>query len=168
MGDPLNPENRVGALVSRTHFEKVASYLEKGQKVVLGGKAKDGFVEPTIIDVADREAKTVREEIFGPILTVLTVESYEEAIALANDTEYGLAASIYTANAKRAIRGARAIRAGTVTVNCFGEGDITTPFGGFKSSGFGGRDNGIHAHDQYTRIKTIWIDLTDDVDEAVS
>ena len=168
MGDPLNPENRVGALVSKAHFEKVASYLEKGQKVVLGGKARDGFVEPTIIDVADREAKTVREEIFGPILTVLTVESYEEAIALANDTEYGLAASIYTANAKRAIRGARAIRAGTVTVNCFGEGDITTPFGGFKSSGFGGRDNGIHAHDQYTRIKTIWIDLTDDVDEAVS
>ena len=168
MGDPLNPENRVGALVSKAHFKKVASYLEKGQKVVLGGKARDGFVEPTIIDVADREAKTVREEIFGPILTVLTVESYEEAIALANDTEYGLAASIYTANAKRAIRGARAIRAGTVTVNCFGEGDITTPFGGFKSSGFGGRDNGIHAHDQYTRIKTIWIDLTDDVDEAVS
>ena len=168
MGDPLNPENRVGALVSKSHFEKVASYLEKGQKIVLGGKAKDGFVEPTIIDVADREAKVVREEIFGPVLTVLTVESYDEAIALANDTEYGLAASIYTANAKRAIRGARAIRAGTVTVNCFGEGDITTPFGGFKSSGFGGRDNGIHAHDQYTRIKTIWIDLTDDGDEAVS
>lgn len=168
MGDPLAPENRVGALVSKAHFEKVASYLEKGQKIVLGGKAKDGFVEPTIIDVADRDAKVVREEIFGPVLTVLTVESYDEAIALANDTEYGLAASIYTANAKRAIRGARAIRAGTVTVNCFGEGDITTPFGGFKSSGFGGRDNGIHAHDQYTRIKTIWIDLTDDVDEAVS
>ncbi|WP_432344384.1 aldehyde dehydrogenase [Shinella yambaruensis] len=168
MGDPLAPENRVGALVSKAHFEKVASYLEKGQKIVLGGKARDGFVEPTIIDVADRDAKVVREEIFGPVLTVLTVESYDEAIALANDTEYGLAASIYTANAKRAIRGARAIRAGTVTVNCFGEGDITTPFGGFKSSGFGGRDNGIHAHDQYTRIKTIWIDLTDDVDEAVS
>ncbi|MBK5571328.1 aldehyde dehydrogenase [Ensifer sp. SSB1] len=168
MGDPLNPVNRVGALVSKAHFEKVSSYLEKGQKILLGGKAKDGFVEPTIIDVADREAKVVREEVFGPILTVLTVESYEEAISLANDTEYGLAASIYTANAKRAIRGARAIRAGTVTINCFGEGDITTPFGGFKSSGFGGRDNGVHAHDQYTRIKTIWIDLNDDVDEAVA
>ena len=168
MGDPLDPANRVGALVSRSHFDKVSSYLEKGQKVLLGGKARDGFVEPTIIDVADRDAKAAREEIFGPILTVLTVDGYEEAIALANDTEYGLAASIYTANAKRAIRGARAIRAGTVTVNCFGEGDITTPFGGFKSSGFGGRDNGIHAHDQYTRIKTIWIDLTDDADEAVS
>ncbi len=168
MGDPLNPENRVGALVSKSHFEKVCSYLEKGQKVLLGGKAKDGFVEPTIVDVSDRDAKVVREEIFGPILTVLTVESFDEAITLANDTEYGLCASIYTGNAKRAIRGARAIRAGTVTVNSFGEGDITTPFGGFKSSGFGGRDNGIHAHDQYTRIKTIWLDLTDDADEAVA
>ncbi|TIL54644.1 MAG: aldehyde dehydrogenase family protein, partial [Mesorhizobium sp.] len=109
--------------------------------------AKGGFVEPTILDVSDRDAKVVREEIFGPILTVLTVESFDEAITLANDTEYGLCASIYTSNAKRAIRGARAIRAGTVTVNSFGEGDISTPFGGFKSSGFGGRDNGIQAHD---------------------
>ena len=105
MGDPLNPENRVGALVSKAHFEKVCSYLEKGQKVLLGGKAKGGFVEPTILDVSDRDAKVVREEIFGPILTVLTVESFDEAITLANDTEYGLCASIYTANAKRAIRG---------------------------------------------------------------
>jgi gamma-glutamyl-gamma-aminobutyraldehyde dehydrogenase len=168
MGDPLDPVNRVGALVSKAHFDKVSSYLEKDQKVLLGGKAKDGFVEPTIIDIADRNAKAVREEIFGPVLAVLTVESFEEAIALANDTEYGLAASIYTTNTKKAIRGARAIRAGTVTVNSFGEGDISTPFGGYKSSGFGGRDNGIHAHDQYTQIKTIWLDLTDDADEAVA
>ncbi|MER9332818.1 aldehyde dehydrogenase [Mesorhizobium sp. M0293] len=167
MGDPLNPENRVGALVSKAHFDKVCSYFEKGQKVLLGGKAKDGFVEPTIIDVTDTSSRIVREEVFGPVLSVLTVASFEEAIALANDTEYGLAASIFTSNVKRALRGARAIRAGTVTVNSFGEGDITTPFGGFKSSGFGGRDNGIHAHDQYTRIKTIWVDLTDDADEAV-
>jgi gamma-glutamyl-gamma-aminobutyraldehyde dehydrogenase len=88
------------------------------------------------------DARQAREEIFGPVLSVLTVESVDEAIALANDTGYGLAASIFTANIKRALRGARAIRAGTVTVNSFGEGDITTPFGGFKKSGFGGRDNG--------------------------
>ena len=79
---------------------------------------------------------------------------------MANDTEYGLAASIFSANGKTALRGARALRAGTVTVNSFGEGDITTPFGGYKQSGFGGRDNSIHAHDQYTQLKTIWIDLT--------
>lgn len=167
MGDPLDPLNRVGALVSKAHYDKVASYLTKGPKVLLGGKAEAGFVEPTILDCKPGDLQ-VREEIFGPILTVLTVDNYDEAIALANDTEYGLAASIFTANVKKAIRGARAIRAGTVTVNSFGEGDISTPFGGFKQSGFGGRDNGIHAHDQYTQIKTIWIDLADDADEAVS
>jgi gamma-glutamyl-gamma-aminobutyraldehyde dehydrogenase len=168
MGDPLNPLNRVGALVSEAHFNKVCSYLEKGPKVILGGKAEAGFVEPTILDISDRDASQVREEIFGPVLTVLTVESFDEAIALANDTEYGLAASIFTANVKKAIRGARAIRAGTVTVNSFCEGDISTPFGGFKASGFGGRDNGIQAHDQYTQVKTIWVDLSDDEDEAVA
>lgn len=167
VGDPLDPENRVGALVSKAHFDKVCSYLDTGQAIIMGGKAEGGFVEPTILDVTDRNAAQVREEIFGPVLSVLTVESFEEAIALANDTEYGLAASIFTSNVKRAIRGARAIRAGTVTVNSFGEGDISTPFGGFKSSGFGGRDNGIQAHDQYTQVKTIWIDLSDDRDEAV-
>jgi gamma-glutamyl-gamma-aminobutyraldehyde dehydrogenase len=166
MGDPLDPHNRVGALVSKAHYDKVASYLAKGPKVLMGGRAEGGFVEPTILDV-DRDAKQAREEIFGPILSVLTIDSFDEAIELANDTVYGLAASIFTANVKRAIRGARAIRAGTVTVNSFGEGDISTPFGGFKQSGFGGRDNGIHAHDQYTQIKTIWIDLADDADEAV-
>jgi 4-(gamma-glutamylamino)butanal dehydrogenase len=168
MGDPLDPVNRVGALVTPQHFEKVVSYLEKGAKVLLGGKASKGFVEPTIIEITDRDAKQAREEIFGPVLSVLTVEHFDEAIALANDTEYGLAASIFTSNVKRALRGARAIRAGTVTVNSFGEGDISTPFGGFKSSGFGGRDNGIHAHDQYTQVKTIWVDLADDGDQAAT
>jgi 4-(gamma-glutamylamino)butanal dehydrogenase len=166
MGDPLDPVNRVGALVSKAHFDKVAGYLGKGVKVLMGGTAKDGFVEPTIVEVA-RDAKQARDEIFGPVLAVLTVESFDEAIAVANDTEYGLAASLFTSNVKRAIRGARAIRAGTVTVNSFGEGDISTPFGGYKQSGFGGRDNGIQAHDQYCQIKTIWLDLADDGDEAV-
>jgi gamma-glutamyl-gamma-aminobutyraldehyde dehydrogenase len=167
MGDPLNPANRVGALVSKAHFEKVCSYLGTGQNVIMGGGAKDGFVEPTILETT-ANAPQAREEIFGPVLSVLTVESFDQAIAMANSTEYGLAASIFTANVKRAIRGARAIRAGTVTVNSFGEGDISTPFGGFKSSGFGGRDNGIHAHDQYTQLKTIWVDLGDDAGDAVN
>lgn len=166
VGDPLDPVHRVGALVSQAHYDKVRSYLGKGTKVLLGGKAEGGFVEPTVIEVDEGDVQA-REEIFGPVLSALTVKSFDEAIALANDTDYGLAASIFTANVKRAIRGARAIRAGTVTVNSFGEGDISTPFGGFKASGFGGRDNGVQAHDQYTQIKTIWIDLADDVDEAV-
>jgi gamma-glutamyl-gamma-aminobutyraldehyde dehydrogenase len=95
------------------------------------------------------------------VLAVITVRSTEEAINVANQTDYGLAASLFSANGKRALRAARDIRAGTVTVNCYGEGDITTPFGGYKQSGFGGRDNSLHAHDQYTELKTIWIDLSD-------
>lgn len=102
-----------------------------------------------------------REEVFGPVLAVITVRSTEQAIAVANDSDYGLAASLFSANGKRALRAAREIRAGTVTVNCYGEGDITTPFGGYKQSGFGGRDNSLHAHDQYTELKAIWIDLGD-------
>ena len=89
------------------------------------------------------------------------MKSFDEAIAVANNTEYGLAASVFTSNGKKAIRAARAIKAGTVTVNCYGEGDMSTPFGGYKHSGFGRRDNSIHAHDQYTELKTIWIDLSD-------
>lgn len=170
VGDPLNPEVRVGALVSKAHFAKVSGYLAAAarEKIIMGGKiVAEGFIEPTIVEVASNAAPLARDEIFGPILTVVTVNSFEEAIAVANDTEYGLAASIFTANGKRALRGARMLRAGTVTVNSFGEGDITTPFGGYKLSGFGGRDNSIHAHDQYTQIKTIWLDLTDTSDATI-
>lgn len=171
VGDPLDPSVRVGALVSKAHFDKVRGYLaraEKGQIVMGGGDSDGAFVEPTVIDVGTNDNVLAREEIFGPVLSVITVGGFDEAIAVANDTEYGLAASIFTANAKRAIRGARAIRAGTVTVNSFGEGDISTPFGGYRQSGFGGRDNSIHAHDQYTQLKTIWIDLTDTIDAGVA
>ncbi len=168
LGDPLDPETRLGALVSKTHFDKVCSYLDKADHVLIGGGATDGFVEATVVEVAGNDSPLARDEIFGPVISVIEISGFEEAIAIANDTDYGLCASIFTANAKRALRGARSIRAGTVTVNSYGEGDITTPFGGFKQSGFGGRDNGIHAHDQYTQLKTIWIDLADDEDEVVS
>ena len=166
-GDPLNPETRLGALVSKAHFNKVSGYLSGAGDVLIGGRARDGFVEATVVAVPDSSDRLAREEIFGPVLSVIEVAGFDEAIALANDTEYGLCASIFTSDVKRAIRGARALRAGTVTVNCFGEGDITTPFGGYGQSGFGGRDNGLAAHDQYTRLKTLWIDLADDADEAV-
>lgn len=167
VGDPLNPEVRVGALVSKTHFDKVCGYLKGAKNVLLGGNSVgSAFVEPTIVEAKAGDTLAT-EEIFGPVLSVITVASFDEAIRVANDTKYGLAASLFTANAKRAIRGARALRAGTVTVNSFGEGDITTPFGGYKQSGFGGRDNSLHAHDQYTQLKTIWIDLSDDDDQSV-
>ena len=91
-------------------------------------------------------------------------KTLDEALALANDSVYGLAASVYTDNLRNAIKLSREIRAGIVAVNCFGEGDASTPFGGYKESGFGGRDNGLHANDQYTEVKTIWIDLNDPTD----
>lgn len=168
VGDPLDPETRIGALVSAGHYSKVCGYLDKAENILLGGKAENGFVEPTIVDLPDNNHSLAREEIFGPVLSVITVDSFDQAISVANESDYGLCASLFTANAKRAIRGARMLHAGTVTVNSFGEGDISTPFGGWKQSGFGGRDNSVHAHDQYTQLKTIWIDLADDEDEAVS
>ena len=161
VGDPLDPTNHLGALIDAEHCAKVAGYL-KGTALV-GGKADGPFVQPSIYEVKAGDAKAT-DEIFGPILSVFEVASYDEAIAVANDTPYGLAAAVFTANGRRGIRAARDIKAGTVTVNCYGEGDITTPFGGYKQSGFGGRDNGVHAHDQYTELKTIWIDLTDPAD----
>jgi gamma-glutamyl-gamma-aminobutyraldehyde dehydrogenase len=173
MGDPLDPQNRVGALVSSDHFEKVKSYLEYAiagkLDVVYGGATQDGaFIQPTVIDGVDRDSRLFQEEIFGPVLSVTTFTSISEAIALANDTAYGLAASVYTGSLRKAIKLAREIRAGIVTVNCFGEGDASTPFGGYKESGFGGRDKSVFAHDQYTEIKTIWIDVSDrSVDETV-
>ena len=160
-GDPLNPSNYLGSLVDSEHFKKVTSYL-KNDNMITGGKTeKPNYVLPTIFDHVDPNSKLAQEEIFGPILSVITVKTLDEAIAVANNTEYGLTASVFTANGKKAIRAARAIKAGTVTINCYGEGDMSTPFGGYKQSGFGGRDNSIHAHDQYTELKTIWIDLSD-------
>jgi 4-(gamma-glutamylamino)butanal dehydrogenase len=171
VGDPLDPLTRVGALVSKAHFDKVTSYLQRvgqDEKVLLGGKTHHGaFVEPTVVQVSGNQSLLAREEIFGPVLSVIEVSGFDEAIAVANDTAYGLCASLFTASAKRAIRGARSLRAGTVTVNSYGEGDSSTPFGGYKQSGFGGRDKSVHAHDQYTQLKTIWVDLSDNADEAV-
>jgi len=166
-GDPLDPSNQLGALVDKGHFDKVTEYFDiakqDGHRLIMGGESVDGcYVLPTIYDDVKNSDRLATEEIFGPVLSVITVSSYEEAIAVANDTEYGLAASVFTANARKSMRAAQALRAGTVTVNCFGEGDITTPFGGYKQSGFGGRDNSIHAHDQFTQLKTIWVDLGDE------
>lgn len=159
-GDPLDPTNHLGALIDSEHCKKVGGFLQQATALV-GGTSDGPYVQPTIFDNVKPTDILAREEIFGPVLSVITVSSFDEAMEVANDTDYGLTASVFTANARKAVRAARAIRAGTVTVNCYGEGDISTPFGGYKQSGFGGRDNSLHAHDQYTELKTIWIDLSD-------
>ncbi len=160
VGDPLDPAHRIGPLVSTAHYNKVSAYLDQTGTVLYGGNTREQrYVEPTVLDLPDATVRHAREEIFGPILSVLSCDSLDEAIAMANDTDYGLTASVFTANGKRALRAARTIRAGTVTVNSFGEGDATTPFGGYQQSGFGGRDKSVFAHDQYTQLKTIWVDL---------
>jgi gamma-glutamyl-gamma-aminobutyraldehyde dehydrogenase len=149
-------------------MKTVLGYIESGRsegaKLVLGGgrtlqKTGGFFVEPTIFDQVKPSMRIAREEIFGPVLSVFTFDKEEEGIALANDTSYGLTASVYTQDVSRAHRVARALRAGTVSVNCFSEGDATTPFGGFKQSGFFGRDKSIFAHYQYTELKTVWMQL---------
>ncbi|MBM4155435.1 MAG: aldehyde dehydrogenase [Lentisphaerae bacterium] len=168
VGDPLDPRNRLGAMIEKPHLEKVLGYIAAGKaegaKLVMGGRRileKTGgcFVEVTMFDEVSSRMKIARDEIFGPVLSVIPFSTEDEALALANDTNYGLAASLYTQDVNRAHRAARAIRAGTVSVNCFSEGDITTPFGGFRQSGFFGRDKSIWAHQQYTELKTVWIQL---------
>jgi len=176
-GDPLDPTNQLGAIVSKEQYDKILAYMKVGEKegakILAGGSAmKIGgglFIEPTLFDDVTAEMTIAREEIFGPVFAIIEVSSDARALAVANDTCYGLQASLYTSSVKNAHRYARALQAGTVSVNCYAEGDIATPFGGYKLSGFGGRDNSLQAHEQYCETKTIWIDLSDDpIDDTVS
>ena len=168
VGDPQDPETKLGPMIERPHLDKVLGYIETGRaegaRVVAGGgrtleETGGYFVAPTILDGVANTMTVAREEIFGPVISTIPVDSEEEAIALANQTSYGLAASVYTTDLDTAIRVSRALRAGTVGVNAYSEGDITTPFGGYKESGFGGRDKGLEALEQYTEKKTIWFSL---------
>ena len=171
-GNPLDPVNKMGVLVDKAHFDRVMGYVDaakkSGHKLLAGGDSPDGLgVLPTIFDGVQTGDVLAQSEVFGPVLSVIECASAEQAIAIANDSAYGLAGSVFSSNLKAAMRLAKQFRCGTVTVNCFGEGDNTTPFGGYRESGFGARDNGLMAHDQYTEIKTIWLDLTDDVPNEI-
>lgn len=166
LGDPREEAVSIGPMIEKAHFEKVKGYLDKtleeGGELVAGGKIHDTlgsgwYIEPTVFDNVDPQMSIFKEEVFGPILAITSFETEEEAIKLANGSSYGLAASFYTKDLKQAIRVANQIQAGTVSINGFSEGDITTPFGGYKQSGFGGRDNGLEALEQYCQTKTIWV-----------
>lgn len=164
--DPLDGATTMGAIVDDIQMNSVLKYIESGKtegaKLVAGGartRVDTGgyFIEPTIF-IAQPHMTIVREEIFGPVLAAMTFETEAEAIALANDTEYGLQAGLWTADVSRALRVARAIKAGTVHVNQYNDDDITVPFGGYKQSG-NGRDKSLHALDKYAELKTTWIKI---------
>jgi acyl-CoA reductase-like NAD-dependent aldehyde dehydrogenase len=163
--DPLDPATVMGALVDDTQMKTVLGYIQAGQdegaRLVAGGKralADTGgyFVEPTVFDGVGNAMKIAREEIFGPVMSIIRFKTEAEAVQLANNSSYGLQASVWSDNINRAHRVARALRAGTVHVNQYDEDDITVPFGGYKQSG-NGRDKSLHAFDKYTELKTTWI-----------
>jgi 4-(gamma-glutamylamino)butanal dehydrogenase len=164
LGHPFEAASQMGALIEKQHMERVLSYIDlgarEGARIALGGKQvmmeTGGFyVEPTILDGARNDMRVAQEEIFGPVVVVIPFEDEAEATRLANDTIYGLGAAVWTADMNVAHRLSRAIKAGTVWVNTFDRSSLTTPFGGFKQSGFG-RDRSPHAVDKYMDFKTIW------------
>lgn len=166
-GNPLDTGTVLGALVDDTQMRTVLGYIDaghaEGARCVAGGHqalAQTGgcYVEPTVFAGVSNGMKIAREEIFGPVMSILTFKTEEEAVALANNSSYGLQASVWSDGLNRAHRVARALRAGTVHVNQYDEDDITVPFGGYKQSG-NGRDKSLHAFDKYTELKTTWIRL---------
>lgn len=166
-GDPLDPDNQIGAMIEEPQLEKVQHYLAEGQRegarLRFGGERvhrESGgyYLTPAVLDEVSNDMRVAREEIFGPVLVVLTVDELDEAIALANDTDYGLGAAIWTDHLSDGHRAARSLRAGTVWVNCYDHTSINAPFGGFKQSGQG-RDKSMHAFDKYTELKTTWIEI---------
>jgi len=167
-GDPMNPKTRLGALVSEKQRDTVSGYVEAGKRegarLVAGGnrasvEGKGAFFEATVFDDVRPDMRIAKEEIFGPVLATLTFQDEAEAVAVGNSTIYGLAAAVWTRDVKKALRTAKALKAGTVWVNTYNLYDPGLPFGGYKQSGFG-RERGHAALAEYTQVKSVWIDLT--------
>src|SRR5579872_1070181 len=166
--DPLDPKTRLGAIVSQEQMQTVLGYIETGKhdgaKLVAGGNrvsvdgGKGFFIEPTIFGDVTNDMRIAREEIFGPVLSVLTFDDIDEAIEQANNNPYGLASAVWTRDLKKAHTVSRRLKAGTVWINTYGLMDASLPFGGYKSSGFG-RELGAHAIEHYTELKTVWLNM---------
>lgn len=163
-GDPLDPATRLGAIVSSAQLSSVLQHVQRGKdegaRVLTGGErvlAETGgfFMAPTVFDRVDNGMRLAQEEIFGPVLATITVDGLDQALAVANNTIYGLAAGIWTRDIRKAQKASKALRAGVVWINCFDKGNMSAPFGGFKQSGFG-RDKSMHAFDKYMDWKAVW------------
>ncbi|MFZ4841327.1 aldehyde dehydrogenase family protein [Mycetocola saprophilus] len=168
VGDPEDPNTEIGPVINGDAARRMLTVVEEaragGARVLLGGEEipvipGGHYVIPTILDRVSADARILSEELFGPIVTIQTFTTETEAIALANDTPYGLAASVWSSNIDRALRVARSIRAGVVSINSYSEGDLTSPFGGWGESGFGGVEKSLRAFEQWTREKAIWVQL---------
>jgi aldehyde dehydrogenase (NAD+) len=167
-GDPLDPKTRLGAISSKRQLENNLRYIaiatKEGAQLVAGGARADigtgkgYFLQPTVFDGVTPEMTIAREEIFGPVLATIEFGDVDEAIARANDSQYGLAAAVWTKDIKKAHYVARKLQAGTVWINTYNIYDTAAPFGGYKQSGFG-REMGMHALEHYTQVKTVWVDL---------
>ena len=163
-GDPLDPATKLGAIVNQHQMESILGYVEAGRnegaRVLVGGnRARESsggfFVAPTVFDGVDNKMRIAQEEIFGPVLATVTVSNLDEAIKVANDSIYGLGAGIWTSDIRKAQIASKSLRAGVVWVNCYDRGNMSSPFGGFKQSGFG-RDKSMHAFDKYMDWKAVW------------
>ena len=166
VGNPLDPANLHGALIESAHMKKVLDYVNlgksEGAELIYGGEqilkeTGGNFMIPAVFDNCNQSMRIIREEIFGPVFGIETYSDISEAIKMANDTEYGLQASVWSDNIHEVQTLTNEIKAGVISVNHFSEGDMTTPFGGFKQSGFMGRDKSVWANRQYTELKSVYI-----------